>query len=788
MRKITSLLLLLLCAVTVLSARENKYDRGIVMKTFIPKGQWMVGATFSYSEHVDDNFEFMSLLKDIDSEGYTFKVTPLVSYFIRDNISIGGRLAYSRSYTKLDNLSLSLGDDISLDINEWNDKSNTYSASFFIRTYLNLGDSKRFGLFNEARLVYGYSKSTSSSDLGSGLTGVHQLKHNLNIGVAPGITCFVNDFTAVEASVAVAGLNFNWYDQKKDQVYDGKRTSSSANFKINDWLTIQARGNMDYWADKLRQKFYASTATALCGANGRYIEMDYQETQMYGDVMAMFKKTWGDFTLDAAIGGSINDRIRNSTRYDSKNASLKFANVFNIANIIMNSSASIDQKIDEHRQLQSIFGTAQIGYKEKLFLDLTARNDWASTLAYTEHEKAGFAYPSVGLSILLDKWVKLPEWISFAKLRGAYSKVGNDIPVFVTNSASHISAGGEIQANDAAPFKDMEPEMTHAMEFGTEWRFFQHRLGINLTYYRTNTYNQFFKLPALAGDKYAFRYVNAGNIQNQGWEVTLNGTPILTSDFTWKTSINFSTNKNKIVKLHDELKELVYGPTSFSSSYAMKLVKGGSIGDIYGKAFVRDAAGNIVYETEGDYKGLPLVEGDGNTVKVGNANPVFMMGWDHTFSYKGFSLYFLLDWRYGGKVLSQTQAEMDLYGVSEITADARDRGYVMLEGQQIDNVKGFYKNVVGGRAGVTEYYMYDATNLRLREVSLSYNFSKKWIQKTKVLKDVQLSFVARNLCFLYKKAPFDPDLVLSTGNDNQGIEVFGMPTTRSLGFTLKCEF
>lgn len=162
--------------------------------------------------------------------------------------------------------------------------------------------------------------------------------------------------------------------------------SLSANFKVNDWLTIQARGNMDYWADKLRQKFYASTATALCGANGRYIEMDYQETQMYGDVMAMVKKTWGDFTLDAAIGGSINDKVVNSTRYDSKNASLKFANVFNIANIVMNSSASIDQRIDQRRQLQSIFGTAQIGYKEKLFLDLTARNDWASTLSYTSHE------------------------------------------------------------------------------------------------------------------------------------------------------------------------------------------------------------------------------------------------------------------------------------------------------------------------------------------------------------------------------------------------------------------
>ena len=564
--------------------------------------------------------------------------------------------------------------------------------------------------------------------------------------------------------------------------------SLSANLRINSWLTVQARGSVDYISDKMRQKFYASTAPALCGANGRYIEMDYQETLIYGDVMAMGKRKWEDFALDVAIGGSINDKNVNSTRYDSKNASLKYANVFNLANIVMNGSASIDQKIDSRRQLQSVFGTAQVGYQDKVFLDLTARNDWASTLAYTSHEKSGFFYPSAGLSFLIDKWIQLPEWISFAKLRGTYSKVGNDIPQFITNSVSHITAGGELQANDAAPFKEMEPEMTHSVEVGTEWRFFQSRLGFNLTYYRTNTHNQFFKLPALAGDMYAYRYVNAGDIQNRGWELTVDATPVLTPDFTWKTSLNFSSNRNKIKELHEELKELVYGPNSFSSSYAMKLVKGGSIGDIYGKAFVRDAEGNIVYQTEGDHKGLPAVEGEGNTIKVGNANPRFIMGWNHTFSYKGFSLYFLLDWRYGGKILSQTQAEMDLYGVSQVTALARDRGYVTLEGQQIDNVKGFYKNIVGGRAGVTEYYMYDATNLRLREVSLNYTFPKKWMQKTKVLKDLQLAFVARNLCFLYKKAPFDPDLVLSTGNDNQGIEVFGMPTTRSLGFTVKCEF
>lgn len=182
---------------------------------------------------MDDNFEFLSVLKDITSDGYTFKVTPLVSYFIRDNISLGARFAYGRTVTNLNNLSLELGDDLSFDVSDYKSTSNTFTTAVFLRTYLNLGDSKRFGLFNEARVSYGYSESNGSSGTGVDLSGLYQLKHNLNIGVAPGITVFVNDFAAVEASVSVAGLNFNWYDQTRDQVYKGKRTSSSANFKIN---------------------------------------------------------------------------------------------------------------------------------------------------------------------------------------------------------------------------------------------------------------------------------------------------------------------------------------------------------------------------------------------------------------------------------------------------------------------------------------------------------------------------------------------------------------------------
>lgn len=232
-RHLSLTVLLIICFSFPALAKKNKYDRGIELKTFIPKGQWMVGTTFSYSEHVDDNFEFLSVLKDIKSDGYTFKVTPLVSYFIRDNISIGGRFAYSRSYTDLGNLSLELGDDLSFDVEDYKATSNTYTAAIFMRTYLNLGDSKRFGLFNEARVAYGYSESNSHSGTGVDISGMYQLKHNLNIGIAPGITCFINDFAAVEASISVAGLNFNWYDQTKDQVYKGKRTASSANFKIN---------------------------------------------------------------------------------------------------------------------------------------------------------------------------------------------------------------------------------------------------------------------------------------------------------------------------------------------------------------------------------------------------------------------------------------------------------------------------------------------------------------------------------------------------------------------------
>lgn len=559
--------------------------------------------------------------------------------------------------------------------------------------------------------------------------------------------------------------------------------SVSAKLNVTDWLTLQARGSVDYINDKFQQKIYASTSPGIAGMNGRYIDMAYQETLLYGDVMAMFVRRWNEFSLNAAVGVSLTDHRLTSLRIDSKTASLYYPNVFTIANINMSASAYINENNDARRQMQSLFATAQLGYKESLYLDITARNDWSSTLAFTKSKSSGFFYPSVGLSWVIGPVVKLPEFISFGKVRASWSQVGNDIPLFVSNSVDHIAAGGATQPNDTAPFGDLKPEMSTSFEVGTEWKLCGQRVEFDFTYYKTNTVNQLFVLPSSAGAAYKYYYVNAGDIQNRGIEISLGVVPLITEHFRWKTALNFSRNRNIVKKLHKDLPAFMYGDEGFSSSYSMRLVEGGSLGDIYGKAFVRDEYGAIMYGENS----LPQEQGSGNTIKVGNGNPDFMLGWGNTFTFKDFTFFFLLDGRLGGDVLSQTQAMLDQRGASKASGDARMEGYVDLEGRHIYNVQAFYEQI-GGRSGVTEYYMYDATNIRLREMSLGYQLPAHLLSKTSFIREVQFSLVARNLFFIYKKAPFDPDAVLSTLNNNQGIDIFGIPTTRNIGFNVKLSF
>lgn len=208
------------------------FDRGIQSHTFIPKGQWMIGTTFSYSEHEDNNYKFL-VLENIESTGYTFKVSPFFGYFFRDNVAIGGRFAYNRSFTDLGNLSLDLDEDIDFDISNMKYLEHTFSATGFIRTYMPIGSSKVFGLFNEARVTYGYGQGKNSTGVDADYSGTYQTINSLQIGMTPGLTAFITNFAAVEVSVGVLGFDVKWVDQVTDQIETGSRRNSSANFKID---------------------------------------------------------------------------------------------------------------------------------------------------------------------------------------------------------------------------------------------------------------------------------------------------------------------------------------------------------------------------------------------------------------------------------------------------------------------------------------------------------------------------------------------------------------------------
>ncbi len=567
----------------------------------------------------------------------------------------------------------------------------------------------------------------------------------------------------------------------------------SVKYKFNDLFSIQARGSADYITDKDNTRMYAGTSPILCGmnsagtgTNGRYSYNEKSELSTYGDILFTYQQQFENISINASVGGSINDYNGNGTGFDSYPGTLSIPNVFTMQNITLNAGSLSDWKT--HTQSQSVFFTGQIGLKDQLFLDVTARNDWTSTLAFTKYKNKGFFYPSIGLTWLLNETLKLPSWINLGKIRGAWSQVGNGLSAYTSNPLNWVTKNGSIGFNTTAPFADLKPEKTTSIEVGTEWRFFDSRLEFDFTYYKTNTKNQLFTLDAPSGSEFNQYYVNAGDIQNTGVEIMLNATPVMTNNFRWKTGVNFATNKNEAKKLAGE--ELGYFQFSGGESNNVwsRLEVGGSFGDFYGTTFVRDDNGKIKY----DEKGLPEVD-KSNAKKLGNSNPDFNLGWSNTITWKDFSLYFLIDGRFGGKVMSLTEADLDQQGVSAATGAARDRGYVMLEGHKIEggndnqNITDFY-NLVGGRAGVTEYYTYSATNIRLRELSIGYSLPQTWLAKTGVIKSAQISLVGRNLFFFKNNAPYDPDGMMSTSNRLQGVDVFGMPTNRSIGFNLKVNF
>ncbi|MBC9932542.1 SusC/RagA family TonB-linked outer membrane protein [Chitinophaga qingshengii] len=578
-----------------------------------------------------------------------------------------------------------------------------------------------------------------------------------------------------------------WIINKNNSQAVRNRTlfNASAKYDFNDWLYLQARGNMDRTNDTYDGQFYAGTNPVLSGANGRYIMSDLTTTQFYGDLILNLNRNLGtNFKLNALVGTSINDTRTKGMSGDSYLGDLYVANKFILQNM---TAGSLIQTVPEnHTQLQAVFGNVNLSYKDLVFLDLSGRNDWSSNLSFTPN--GSYFYPSAGLSFMLHQLFNLPEPVSYAKLRGSYAVVGNTVPLYVTNPLSRLGqVGGTFQFNNQAPFTDLKPERTKSLEIGTEWRFLQSRLNFDFTYYKTNTTNQYFQIAVPPGTGYSFRFINAGNIQNSGFEVVLGYNVIQSSRFTWNTSVNYSQNKNKVIELADNIDQFILTPAG-SNTFGSIIEKGGSYGDIFGKALKRDESGRIIIGSDG----TPLVTSD--LVYVGNANPKWQAGWSNRFTYGNFNLSFLVDGKFGGKVMSQTEAVMDKYGVSARTGEARKAGGVFINGvseatkepvTKVDADKWY--GTVGGRDGVSGEYMYDATVVRLRELSLGYAIPSKALGHGFV-KNIRFSLVGRNLWYISKKAPFDPEIAMSTGNGLSGVDMFGLPATRSFGFNLNVGF
>lgn len=551
----------------------------------------------------------------------------------------------------------------------------------------------------------------------------------------------------------------------------------TAKYEITNWLNVQGRINYDRTGDVFEQLVYAGTDPIIATENGEYVKNHSMASQLYSDLMLTMNRDLSEHvSLIAAVGTS-----NTLNTFESQNISsyavrsgLYYINNFSISNMRGNF-----QKTESSTMTQNtaFFGTATLGINNLLFLDITGRNEIASTLPISHNS---FFYPSVGLSYVLSESIGKNDVLTFAKLRGSYSQVGNALPFGVAdkNPPYGIGPNGSIIPRNSMAKGDLVPERTSSMEFGFDSRFLKDRLNLNFTYYSAVAKEQFFTILAPAGSGAQFYYINGGDVKNSGVEIELGYNMISNETFKWTSSVNMSKNVNKVLKMSDKLKNDQVIITTYTQAkiYQTVVKKDGSFGDIWGSTYSRDASGKIKI----DKNGAPIFST--RDTLLGNPNPKILLGWNNTFEVKGIRLSFLIDGRFGGKVVSFTDATLDAKGLSQRTASSRDAGKVVIDGTTFEKPEVFYTSV--GNRLLTEQYLYDASNIRLREVSLGYSFNKicKGIEK------LTISVVGRNLFFISKKAPFDPEVALSAGSGLQGLHSFNLPSTRVMGISVNIAF
>ena len=554
-------------------------------------------------------------------------------------------------------------------------------------------------------------------------------------------------------------------------------------YNILDWLSVAGRIRLDKTFITSERKIYASSFNYFAKEKGAYEYYDYKDHQTYIDVITSINKTFGKFSLAANVGYSYSD-YASLTRGYGGNLVL-VPNKFSLNNINPSDSKIREAGGDSKVRNVAAFASAELGWRSMVYLTLTGRNDWNSRLVNSSEES--FFYPSVGLSAIVSEMTKLPSFISYLKVRGSYTEVGSPVSRsgMTPGTITTPLVGGSLKSTDIYPFTDYKAERTKSYEFGLTARFWK-KLSFDFTWYKSNTYNQTFvgDLPESSGYKKV--YLQAGNVENRGVEMSL-GYSDNFGGLQWNSSLVYSKNVNEIKEMvkdyyHPLSPKPINIPEVSKDNGRVLLKVGGSINDIYArKVLAKDNQGFVNVSPSGGMS-LETVE----PIYLGKTTPDFTMGWNNNFTYKNFGLSFLINARVGGIVTSSTQALLDRFGVSKASADARDAGGVMIPNQGLYDAKKYYTLVATGENDLAGYYTYSATNVRLQELTLSYKFNSKLFNN--VIKDLTLSFVATNPWMIYCKAPFDPELTASTGTYGQGNDYFMQPSLKSYGFSVKFKF
>ncbi|ELR68319.1 TonB-dependent receptor [Fulvivirga imtechensis AK7] len=559
---------------------------------------------------------------------------------------------------------------------------------------------------------------------------------------------------------------------------------TSLDYKFTNWFSAMVRVGTDYSAQKYRSIVpIGHTFTP----NGAFNDVLYTLQETNADFLLKFKKDVGtDFNVSLNVGGNHRYNTYEAIGFTGNDWIAKNTyTVSNLANPVSISSIS-------RKEVNSLYAFGQLSYKNMIFVDITGRNDWSSSLG---KDNWSFFYPSVSTSFVLSDILGMNyDEITFLKLRAGWAKVGNDTdpyqlyPVYDFQGGVNYN-GQPVASND--PNKknpDLKPEETTSYELGIDSRFLGDRFSFSFTYYNASTKDQILRANTAITSGFKTVLINAGEIQNRGIEMSLDTRIVDAADFDWNLGLVFSRNRSEVVELYDDVDRHVI--TLGGGSFPIQVVadKGQPYGQIYGRTFKTDANGNRVYTSTG----MPIASDE--MVSFGDINPDFLAGITNTLSYKNLSLFFLIDIKKGGKIVSVRDAFMNSAGTSVITAEQRSNGLsvtgVTDEGNPITvddvNVQNYHNSILSN--GILTPFVYDAGYIKLREVSVSYTFPSSVLQSLP-FSNVKLSFIGRNLFFFDKDTEnFDPEASFSTVNGASGIETFSLPSTRSYGVNLSLTF